>query len=119
MKMANERLRESRFVSFRVDCIGMGNRYSSEARVIAIGGTKPDGLPWRLTEAAAIAGLEKGSWYLHVEGPTMELIPLVVASKGGRKYLKADWEGQGSDLLFDLPECPPVQMPKADPDAGS
>jgi hypothetical protein len=97
----------------------MDKRHSKEERLIAIGGTKVDGLPWRLSETAAIAGLEKGSWELHIEAPTLEAIPLVVASRGGRKYLEAAWQGQKSNLLLGLPECAPVGMPRRDANAGS
>lgn len=104
-------------MSFRVDCIGMDQGVPAMDRVITIGGTKSDGRPWRLSATDAIAGLENGSWVLHVEGPNMEVVLLVVASSGGKKYLTAERHPQGLNLLLGLPECSPVPMPRPDADA--
>jgi hypothetical protein len=97
----------------------MNGSASTKDRVVTIGGTKSDGLPWRLSESDAISGIENGSWALHVAGSNNELVPLTVASSGGKKYLTARKLEHGPDLLRDLPECSAVQMPRPDAMAGS
>jgi hypothetical protein len=49
------------FLSFRVECINKTERSAPEGRIRAIGGTKADGTPWRLSESDAISGIERGS----------------------------------------------------------
>lgn len=81
-----------------------------EARISAIGGARPDGTPWRLNESAAIAGVEAGTWAFHVERPSGEIAPLGVATRNGRKYLKADLDDEMPGILFALPECAPIEL---------
>jgi hypothetical protein len=102
-----------RLVSFRVDCIGSTDSADPHHRLVVVGGTKADGLPWRLSVAAAILGIERGSWTLHVEGPNMEMVPLVVDFRDGTKYLTTERRADsvdGVDLLAQLPECGPVSL---------
>lgn len=102
--------RDEAFLSFRVECIGKTERATPEHRIQTIGGTKPDGSPWRLSELDAIAGIERGSWVLHIERPGEEAVPLIVALHANKKYLKAHSDGETPDLLLSLPECAPVEL---------
>jgi Protein of unknown function (DUF3892) len=81
-----------------------------EHRIRALGGTRTDGTPWRLSEFEAISGIEQHRWVLHVEGPRGETVPVVVAVRAGKKYLKA-LDREMPELLLALPKCAPALAP--------
>jgi hypothetical protein len=77
-------------------------------RITVVGGEKADGTPWRLTESSAIAGIEAGTWALHIDGTEEAAVRVVIATHAGKKYLKAETDGDRPDKLLALPECSDV-----------
>jgi hypothetical protein len=81
------------------------DRQSPHERISHIGGINPDRTRWRLTEAAAISGIESGEYSFYVERPTGHRVGVVVATRLGREYLKTTADGERPDNLLALPEC--------------
>jgi hypothetical protein len=46
--------------SHQIKCIKKSDRYNPHERIENIGGTNADGTSWKLTEDAAIEGIENG-----------------------------------------------------------
>lgn len=92
-------------MSIRIDCVNKTDRTSPHERISHVGGPNVDGTRWRLTETAAIEGIETGKWTFHVERPAGHEVAVVVATRLGRKYLKTSADGEQPDNLLSLPEC--------------
>ena len=91
--------------SHRVGCINKTNRTSPHERISHIGGVGADGNRWKITQPAAIEGIETHQWsfYVSERGHTVDVI---VAVHSGHKYLKTRNDGVHPDNLLSLPECP-------------
>jgi len=91
----------------RIQCVNKSDRTNPYERITHVGGVNPDGTRWKLTEDAAIAGIEAGKWHFYVERPPGHVADVVIAkSRSGRKYLKTVADGEHPDNLLSLPECP-------------
>ena len=90
----------------RVHCINKTNRSDPHERISHIGGVNADGSRWRLTEDAAIDGIERGTWDFYVERPAGHRVRVIIATRLGRKYLKTEADGERPDNLLALSECP-------------
>jgi hypothetical protein len=91
---------------YQISCIKRSDSLNHHRRIDSIGGVNPDGTRWKISEAAAIAGIEAGRWrfYLSRTGRDVEIV--VATSKYGSKYIKtADDSGLPPDTLLTLPEC--------------
>lgn len=69
-----------------------------------VGGARPDGLAWRLSEEAAIACIESRKYAFHVLGRGSKE-GIIVGRRKGRKYLKAATDRDRPYTLLRLPEC--------------
>lgn len=87
-------------------CIDQSNRHGALKRVQFVGGTKPDGTRWKLTQEAAIRGIEQGKWSFHVSVRGAIVPVVVVESAAGTRNLRAGNDPNGPNLLLCLPECP-------------
>lgn len=85
----------------RVQCINKTNRTDPHDRISHIGGAG-----WKVSETAAIAGIEAGTRSFYVERPTGDRVNVVVARRLGVKYLKTTADGDQPNNLLSLPECP-------------
>ena len=92
-------------LSIRIDCVVRSDRVSPHHRIRAIGGRGRDGQDWRLSEDAAITAIEfdRGSFY--VEWPKGHRLDVLVAQGLGKRYLRAESDGESPDRLLALPEC--------------
>ena len=72
-----------------------------------IGGVNPDGTRWKVSEAAAIQGIQQGKWNFYVERPPGHPVNVIIAvSPFGNYYLKTEADGEHPNNLLSLPECP-------------
>jgi len=91
----------------QVFCINKTDRMNAHERIRYIGGINSNQTRWKLTQVAAIEGIENGKWkfYVSVGGATVWV--MVATSPYGHKYLKTQNDGEQPNNLLSLPECPP------------
>jgi hypothetical protein len=91
---------------YRVYCIHRSDRLNHDRRIRTLGGINPDGARWKISEDAAIAGIESGQWSFYVSAAGHDIEIVIATSKYGNKYIKtADDRGPSPDGLLALPEC--------------
>ncbi|MEX2044630.1 MAG: DUF3892 domain-containing protein [Opitutus sp.] len=89
---------------YRRRAVSSVNRaYSSDPfeRVEAIGGVNSDRSSWKLSQTAAIAGIEAGTDEFFVKTGE-EVVKLVVLVRGSEKYLQTEREKTHPDDLLNL-----------------
>lgn len=89
----------------QVMCIRKPNRPDNHERIESMGGRYDDGSYWKLSEEAAIHGIENGKWafWVAVGGHPVDVI---VETREGRKYLKTMADSLLIKNLLSLPNCP-------------
>ena len=65
-----------------------------------------DGTRWKLTQQAAIQGIEGGKWKFWVSVSGQSVWVIIAVSAAGNKYLKTENDGDQPNNLLSLPECP-------------
>ena len=91
---------------YQICCVRRSDRLNHDRRLRGIGGVNPDGARWKISEAAAIAGIESGRWSFYLSHAGQDVEVVVAVSKYGNKYIKtADDDGLHPDKLLGLPEC--------------
>jgi hypothetical protein len=88
-----------------IQCINKSHRTYPHERITHVGGISGT-QRWRITQEAAMQGIESGKWAFYVSrgGHTVEVI--VATSRWGHKYLKTEADGEQPNNLLSLPECP-------------
>jgi hypothetical protein len=89
-----------------VRCINKSDRPNPHERITHIGGVNADGTRWKLTQQAAIEGIESDKWDFYVKQGSSEVDVIVAESRYGNKYLKTRADGEQPNNLLSLPECP-------------
>lgn len=91
---------------YQIHCIGRSDRLNHDRRIRRIGGVNRDGARWRISEAAAIAGIEAGRWSFYISHAGHDVDIVVATSRYGNKYIKAaDDDGLHPEGLLALGEC--------------
>jgi hypothetical protein len=77
-----------------------------------VGGVKPDGSNWKLTQDKAISDIEDGICVFYIENPAGQRIDVIVAlsaeGKSLNKYLKTIADREQPGKLLSLPTCPEI-----------
>jgi hypothetical protein len=89
----------------QVWCISKREHHNPHERITHIGGANPNSTPWKMTESAAIIGIESLTYSFYVSVNDKRVM-VEVAERNGRKYLKTETDGYAPNNLLDLPECP-------------
>lgn len=94
----------------RIRCVVRTDRTSADERIQSIGGAKPDGSHWKLTQDEAISSIEDGTSVFYIERlPAGQRVDVIVAtSKFGTKYLKTVADREQPEKLLSLPTCPGI-----------
>ncbi len=88
----------------QVLCINKKEHNNPHERITHVGGQNSDGTNWKMTQEAAIRGIESGEWSFFVRSGGYEA-DVIVSSRNGRKYLKTRPDGESPDNLLALKEC--------------
>lgn len=92
--------------SVEIRCINKSDRYDAHERIQNVGGVNGNGTSWKLTQQAAIEGIEQGTWSFFVRRNGLVVMVVVAVSRFSNKYLKTQADGEQPNNLLSLPECP-------------
>lgn len=86
--------------------VDKGNTTNAAERIISIGGINALGNKWKMSQQAAIIGLESDTWEYMVKKGDKVLKVIIARDNNGNKYLKTDEDGEQPESLLNLPAFP-------------
>lgn len=90
----------------RIRCVVKTDRTAAHERIHSVGGAKPDGSRWKLTQSEAISWIEDRTLLFYIEGHAGERVDVVVAMDAqANKYLKTVADRVQPEKLLSLPTC--------------
>ncbi|PYT60770.1 MAG: DUF3892 domain-containing protein [Acidobacteria bacterium] len=92
----------------RIRCIVKTERTSAHERIHSVGGVKPDGSHWKLTQDKAVSCIEDRTHVFYIESPVGHRIDVIVATSAHGNYLKTVADREQPDKLLSLPTCPEI-----------
>ena len=69
-----------------VRCVGKTDRTSAHERIHSVGGVKPDGSPWIMTQDKAISYIEDGTYVFYIEKTGGLRLDVIVATSAHGSY---------------------------------
>jgi len=92
----------------RIRCVVKTDRTSAHERIYSVGGVKPDGSRWKLTQDKAIAYIQDGTHVFYIEKPGVLRLDVIVATSAHGNYLKTVTDREQPEMLLSLPTCPEI-----------
>lgn len=92
--------------SHEIKCINKLDRSNIHERILHIGGLNPNNSRWKITQEAAIEGIENNTWSFYVKQGINKVDVIIATSAAGYRYLKTKNDSTESNNLLSLPECP-------------
>jgi Protein of unknown function (DUF3892) len=92
----------------RIRCVVKTDRTSAHERIDSVGGVKPDGTRWKLTQDKAISYIEDGTYVFYIEKPGGHRVDVIVATNAYGSYLKTVSDKEQPSKLLSLPTCPEI-----------
>ena len=71
-----------------------------------MGGVKPDGSHWILTQDKAVSCIQDGTHVFYIEKRGGLRLDVIVATSAGGNYLKTVADREQPEQLLSLPSCP-------------
>jgi hypothetical protein len=73
-----------------IRCVVRTDGTSAHERVHSVGGVKPDGGRWKLTQDKAISYILDGTYVFYIEKPGGQRLDVIVATSAYGSYLKTE-----------------------------
>ena len=89
-----------------IRCVVKTDRTSAHERIQSVGGVKPDGSRWILSQDKAIAYIQDGTHVFYIERTGGLRLDVIVATSAHGNYLKTVADREQPDQLLSLPSCP-------------
>ena len=91
---------------FHIRCVVRTDKANAHERIHSVGGVKPDGSRWKLTQDKAISYIQDGTYAFYMEKPGGHRLDVIVATTAYGNYLKTVADREHPDKLLSLPTCP-------------
>ena len=88
-----------------IRCAVKTDRTSAHERIHSVGGAKPDGSHWIMTQDQAISYIQDGTYVFYIEKTGGLRLDVIVATSAHGNYLKTVADGEHPDKLLSLPTC--------------
>jgi len=88
----------------QIKCISRTERMIPHERITHVGGYESS--QWKMASDEAIGKIENGELAFFAQAHRRTVGIIVAVSSSGKKYLKAETDGDQPDTLLRLPECP-------------
>jgi hypothetical protein len=90
-------------MEIEIKCICKADRKNPHEKIEFIGGIKPDGKPWKLTERQAIDGIKQGKYEFYVKNQSGKSVNVIVIDNNRTEYLKTSPDDELMNNLLSLP----------------
>ena len=93
-------------MAVKISCIHKDDRNNPYEAITHVGGIRPNGTRWKITQQEAIRYIENGTYDFYVDVNNDSVRVIVAISARGNKYIKTVADGDYPNNLLALDECP-------------